>query len=151
MIKFRIKPWVFPAGTFEVKVKTEKGESLTKNFEVTDEPDIDLMDYSDGVNLTLTGRGFLATRLGMRADGYGWKSSVRISSPSTTVTVGPKKITNWSDTEITLKLPQLQTDTYGVTVKTIYFFDKDKDGKFTAGVDTVHQTVESDPQPLIKP
>jgi hypothetical protein len=150
MIKFRIQPWQFIAGNVEVKVKTEEGESLTKNFEIFNEPNITSMDYSDMVNLTLTGSGFLATRLGVRADGYGWKSSVRISSPGKTITVGPKRITSWSDTEIRLNLPQLQTDTYGVTVKTIYFYDKNKDGKFTSGVDKVYQKIESDPKPLDK-
>ena len=85
----------------------------------------------------------------MLTDGYyGWKSKVNLNLPDRTITVSPGNITSWSDTEIRLILPQIQTGTYGVTVKTIYFYDTDKNGKYTSGIDTVYQTIESDPYPL---
>jgi len=154
-IQFRIPAWTFSSSPssspVKVKVKTEIGESSQKNFKVTAEPAIGSMDYSDMVNLTLVGKGFRDTRQGMKTNGYGWKSKVNLNLPDQTITVSPGNITSWSDTKIKLILPQIQTGTYGVTVKTIYFYDTDKNGKYTSGVDTVYQTIESDPYPLTKP
>ena len=148
-IQFRIPGWTFsPGSTVQVKVKAETGESNQKNFKLTEEPRIDSMDYSDMVHLTITGKGFRPTKKGMRTDGYGWKSKINLNRPDQTITVSPENITSWSDTEVRLTLPPIQTDTYGVTVKTIYFYDLDKNGKYTSGIDTVYQTIESDPYPL---
>jgi hypothetical protein len=148
-IKFPVPAWTFkPGNTVQVKVNTETGESNQKNFKLTEEPLIDSMNYSDMVNLTITGKGFRPTKKGMRTDGYGWKSKVNLNRPDQTITISPENITSWSDTEIRLILPQIQTDIYGVTVKTIYFYDIDRNGKYTSGVDTVYQTIESDPYPL---
>jgi len=151
-IQFRIPGWTFSSSPVKVKVKTENGKSDKKNFKVTKEPVIGSMDYSDMVNLTITGKGFRLTRQGMLPGSYyGWKSKVNLNLPDQTITVSPGNITSWSDTKIKLILPQIQTGTYGVTVKTIYFYDTDKNGKYTSGVDTVYQTIESDPYPLTKP
>jgi len=149
-IQFRFPPQTFVPGTIQVKVKTEIGESNQVDFLLRYHPSLYSLQHTDTVSIRLTGIGFGDTRESVRPDGYGWKSAVTFNHPDEMIIVAPGNITSWSDTEIQLTLPAIQTDFYGVTVVTRYFYDSDGNGSYTLGVDKEYQTVTSNPQ-LFRP
>ena len=147
-IRFRFPPMTFAPGTVQVKVKTETGESNQVDFLLREHPPLYSLQYIDGVNIRLTGRGFGDTQEYVRPDGYGWKSTVTFNRPDEVIIVDPGNITSWSDTEIVLTIPAIQTNSYGVAVVTTYFYDSDGNGEYTLGIDKAYQTLTSDPQPF---
>ena len=148
-IQFRFPPMTFAPGTIQVKVKTEIGESNQIDFLLRYHPILNSLQYTDGVSIRLSGiGGFGDTQEYVRPDGYGWKSAVTFNRPDEMIIVSPGNITSWSDTEIQLTIPALQTASYGVAVVTRYFYDSDGSGGYTLGVDKVYQTLTSDPQPF---
>ena len=148
-IQFRFPTYQFPSGTIHVNVKTENGESNQKDFELSKTFLIlESMYHPSAGVLSLSGLpgGFGNSQQYVRPDGYGWVSSVALNRPDgTIIPVSPDSIISWSDTGIQLTLPAIQFDFYGVTVDTKYFFDLDGNGVYTPGVDTIYQTVTSDP------
>jgi hypothetical protein len=148
-VRFRFPPWQFAPGTIPVKVKTENGVSNQKDFELRSRSlYIASMDHPGTGVLRLSGSGFGDGQQYVRPDGYGWKSAVTFNSADETIIVAPGNITSWSNTEIQLTLPAVLFDSYGVIVETVYFFDSDGNGVYTSGLDTIYQTVTSDPQPF---
>jgi hypothetical protein len=144
-IQFQLPPYAFAPGTIQVKVQTENGESNQKDFELRRGISFFSMTHPGTVVLSLSGLGFGDIRQYVRPDGYGWVSTISLNHPDGTISISPDSITSWSDTEIQLTLPTIQFDFYGVTVDTTYFFDVDGDGVYTLGLDTIYQTVTSDP------